>query len=287
MEARTSPPTARVASVKSPPPAQKREPVRAVPASAKFGVGDLVVCLDASKLEELGKHAGVVVNREAEKKLFTTKVVYDVRFLHRTLWRCPEKQLRRAEIAESVFPLVDLPLPALALVLFWLPDGGLQATVSSKFAAAFRDNVTWKRRCVEALKNVDVEEVFAAEKETSWMTFFFRHASYRIRIVTVFCFSQGVSLSGEFTTRCDPRMTVEAFLQKVSSHPRNRSRGLPRLSPHDPSKLGRRGQDGIVSELPDAKANCVFRQGDLKATIAEAGLVDGAVLEQPEQMMCD
>jgi hypothetical protein len=84
---------------------------------------------------------------------------------------------------------------------------------------------------------------------------------------------------------CEPRTTVEDFLEQVRTHPSNRQRGPPRLRPHDPRKIGNWGWGGgasVVSEHPAAKPNCEFHQGDLKATIAEAGLFSGAVLEQPE-----
>ncbi len=92
-------------------------------------------------------------------------------------------------------------------------------------------------------------------------------------------------MSGEFTVQCDPRITVEDFFAKVKAHPKNKQMrdGPPRLKPHDPSKLGRRGEQNKIIAEP----NCVFRQENPKATIAEAGLVDGAVLEQPEQMKRD
>jgi hypothetical protein len=43
----------------------------------------------------------------------------------------------------------------------------------------------------------------------------------------------------------------------------------------------------MVSADPDAKPNCRFVQDNPRATIAEAGLCDGAVLEQPELTMLD
>jgi hypothetical protein len=275
--------------------AQGKGKVKDSPASVEaaedFPVGCFVRSLDQ---EVLGAHLGVVLGKSSAKPEAPTpfaakpSIMLDVRFLHRTV-PCASRLLKRVEVEQSAFPLGDLPPPVLALVQYWLPlpDASLQATVSRKFAAAFRDNVTWKRRCAVTLKNVDIEAVFAAEKETSWMAFYRRHALYSIRVVTMFGHRGGTSLSGNFKIRCDPRMTVEAFLEKVASHPENRQRGPPRLSPHDPSRLGRRGPGGIVSAHPDAKPNCEFRQHDLKATIAEAGLVDGAVLEQPERMMCD
>jgi hypothetical protein len=259
----------------------------------EFPFGCFVRSLDPTMQEVLGAHLGVVMGKssakpEAPKPFGKPSFVYDVRTLHRTL-PCTSRLLKRVEVEQSAFPLGDLPPPVLALVQYWVPlgDAAIQACVSRKFAAAFRDNVTWKRRCAETLKNVDIETVFAAEKETSWMAFYRRHAVYRIRVVTVFGHRGGTSLSGNFEMQCDPRTTVEAFLLKVASHPENRQRGLPQLRPHDPSRLGRRGQYGIVSQNPDAKANCEFRQGDMSVTIAEAGLVDGAVLEQQERMMCD
>jgi hypothetical protein len=199
--------------------------------------------------------------------------------------------LQRVEVQPSAFPLADLPAPALALVMYWLPlgHGARQALVSRKFAAAFRDNVSWKRRCLDEVKGIDVEAVFAAEKETSWTVFYRRHAVYSIRIVTISWNNGCCVLVEDFGIMCDPRMTVKEFLQRVKSHPENKQWGPPVLEPHGPSKLTRRdARHGIVpSHQPGAKPNCRFRDNDLSATIAEAGLCDGAVLEQRERMLCD
>ena len=57
--------------------------------------------------------------------------------------------------------------------------------------------------------------------------------------------------------------------------------------PHDPSKLGTRGADGIESANPGAKPNCSLDVTDLNKKIKDVGLVNGAVLEQNETMMKD
>jgi hypothetical protein len=211
-----------------------------------------------------------------------------VRFLHETV-QCAASSLQHAQIAQSAFPLGELPAPALALVLFWLPlsDAAVLAVVSRKFATAFRDNVSWKRRCMVDLKGIDVEAVFAKEEKTSWMSFYRRHAVCRIRVVTVFYSMSGHLISGDFTIECAPHMTVKEFLAQVSADPKNRQKGAARLQPHDPSKLGRNNRNGFCSANPHAKPNCEFRQDDPGATIADAGLVNGAVLEQRERMLCD
>ncbi len=255
-----------------------------------FAPGDFVMSIDQSKLATFGNQPGVVLGKSKEKPNPKAKAtVYDVRVLHRVL-QCAAPLLQRVEVQQSAFPLAELPAPALALVLFWLPLGhaARHAVVCRKFAAAFGDNVSWKRRCGEDVKGIDVEAVFAAEKETSWLAFYRRHAVYRIRIVTVFRHRGGCTLSGDFTIECDPRMSVEAFLERVASHERNRQGVSSDLQPHDPSQLGRHdAQYQIVPNHPHAKPNCEFRQDNRQATIAEAGLHDGAVLEQPERNLCD
>lgn len=82
----------------------------------------------------------------------------------------------------SSFPLGDLPHPALALVLLWLPmrEAAEQACVSKRFAVAFRDNVSWQKRCHRDVKDIAVEATFATEKAQSWLHFYMRHTSYKI-----------------------------------------------------------------------------------------------------------
>ena len=272
---------------KSPAKGSQAKPAAAE--EAEFAPGEFVVNLDQSKQREFGTQPGVVLGRsKAKLKPKPKGKLYDVRVLRRTV-QCPAPLLQRVTIQQSAFPLGELPAPALALVLFWLPLGqaARQAVVSRKFASAFRDNVSWKRRCMEDVKGIDVEQVFAAEKETSWTAFYKRHTVWTIRIVTVFRHSGGNSLSGDFQIECAPGVTVKAFLEKVASHPQNRQRGAPLLQPHDASKLGRAGPGMLISKHPDAKPNCVFLQDNPYAALAEAGLCDGAVLEQRERMMCD
>lgn len=254
------------------------------PKDGEFVLGDFVINLDESKQAAFGSHPGVVLRRTRLKEDPKAET-YVVRVLERTVV-CAVSQLERVEVQQSAFPLADLPTPALALIMFFLPvrHAGRLTVVSHKFAAAFRDNVSWKRRCVAVIKRIDVEAVFAAEKETSWLAFFRRHSGFRIRIVTVVPHRGGRSISEDFTIECDPWITVAEFLSKVAAITAG---GTAILLPHDPRRLGRRGPDGTIPEKPDAKPNCEFRKDNLYSIISEAGLCDGAVLEQPGYLMRD
>ncbi len=84
-----------------------------------------------------------------------------------------------------------------------------------------------------------------------------------------------------------PGVSVATFLAAVEHHPENRQRSA-HVQPHDPSKLGMHDEQyRIVSDMPDARPNNSFDPSDLTRTVKEAGLCDGAVLEQRESMMCD
>ncbi len=259
----------------------------AAAAESGFALGDFVMLVDLRKRGVFGDQPGVIVGKSGTKS--KCKTTYTVRVLQKTL-QCAGRTLQRVEVQQSAFPLAELPAPVLALVLYWLPLGhaARQAVVSRKFAAAFRDNVSWKRRCMRDVTGIDVEATLLAEKENSWMAFYRRHAAYRICIVTVFENRGGRSVTEEFTIECCPRMSVETFLDMVAIHPLNRQALCTTLQPHDPSKLGRHdAQWEVISAHPGAKPNCSFRQDNGQATIAKAGLCDGAILEQPECMRWD
>jgi hypothetical protein len=248
-----------------------------------FSPGEFVVSLDEHKRAAFAGHPGVVVCKSAKSS--KAMAMFEVRLLHRTL-HCPACLLQKVEVQESAFPLRELPSPVLALVLFSLAlkNAAALAVVSRKFAAAFRDNVTWKRRCSENVTGMDIDTVFSSEKETSWMAFYHRHAPYRITIVTVLVCRAGRLHAGSFDLDCEPSMTVKDFLEKVRTHPQNRQPGAPWLQPHDPSHVGRnRGRAGFISANPTGRVNCVFRQFYPHVTIAEAGLNYGSMLEQHDR----
>ncbi len=198
-------------------------------------------------------------------------------------------ELVEATVEQSAFPLGQLPTTVVALVMYWLPmrEAGEVACICKRCATALGDNVTWKRRCLRDISGIDVEKTFAEEAEESWMSFYRQHANFLIRIVTVFEHRIGVCLTDEFKVSASPRMRVAEFVDMVSQHPRNRQEGIAILAPHDPSCLGRYERRELVKIFPDGKPNCSFASTDEDKTIAEAGLCDGAVLEQPERMRRD
>jgi hypothetical protein len=121
----------------------------------------------------------------------------------------------RAELRAADFPLPELPVPVLALVLFWLPlsDAAALARVSHKFAAAFRDNVSWKRRCVEDVKGIDVEAAFK-EGEASRMAFYKSRALFTVRVVTVSRMAGAARCRGSSHCSAPPERLSQHFCSK-------------------------------------------------------------------------
>jgi hypothetical protein len=104
----------------------------------------------------------------------------------------------------------------------------------------------------------------------------------------VFSHRGGSSINGDFTISVPPQLSVRAFLSAVAKDPKNKQHSLESLRPHDPSHLGRRNQDHhVIPSNPGAKPNCTFDVSDLSKSIKDAGLMNGAVLEQPENNMRD
>ncbi len=143
---------------------------------------------------------------------------------------------------------------------------------------------------------------FAATRSPDWLEFYRNNALWHVRyaaraygdglteaarsVVTVFRSRGGCSLSGNFTVSVLPSATVASFLAAVARHPDNRQHSA-HLQPHDPAKLGRHNaQYVIVPTQPDTKPNNAFDPSILDRTVKDAGLCNGAVLEQPESM-CD
>ncbi len=133
-----------------------------------------------------------------------------------------------ATIEVSEFRLAELPSPVLSLVLFWLPmrQAAEAACVSKRFAAAFRDNVTWKRRCVLQLNWMDVEAAFAKTKDNlgnSWMHFFKKHTVLEVHIVTIGKRSDETVVVERFTVYPSPQSSVSDLFLMVTNHARNRA----------------------------------------------------------------
>lgn len=94
-------------------------------------------------------------------------------------------------------------------------------------------------------------------------------------------------MSGDFKIGVRPSATVASFLAAVAAHPKNRQQSA-HLAPHNPARIGRHDDDyNLVPDAPDAKPNNSFDPSDGSRTVKEAGLFDGAVLEQPEEMRRD
>lgn len=196
-------------------------------------------------------------------------------------------------VQESEFRLLDLPMPALASVLRHLgwSCGVEVAPLCRKLAAAFADGGSWHRQVLQDTDQSEAEvlQSFDASGAKSWMEYYRTHGLWNIRIVTVFRHRGGRSLSGDFTIQVQPGLSVRAFLTAVMKHPKNKqTRGgcnlqrLVKLKPHDPRQLTRAPPD-----LEIAGPNCQFDATKHDISVREAGLRNGAVLEQPEMLRKD
>lgn len=188
------------------------------------------------------------------------------------------------------FPLLKLPLPALSRVMASLPwSSAAAASLTCKaLLVAFRDERVWKER---TLREDPAAQLCNNE---SWFRACERVTFFKIRIVTVFYHRGGRTISGDFTVRVSPKVTVVQFLKLINNPVFNKQArngvGATSFSPHDPSKLYSYKSDGKTQPFPDGVPNCKWEvQGkDLNTlTIQEAGLSEGACLEQAEMTMFD
>ena len=283
-----------------------------------FEVGDIVVSNDSfyeqqkkkkQEAPEFGGDGSAVVvavsgqqiavetwntQKHRKKKLFEKRV----RYPKKTIW-VHQDSLVKKSIEACPLELAKLPPPALSMVLSFLTlkEAAYVARVNKKFLAAFKDENVWKSRCMRNM-GMDVEEAYRKEGEGGWMKFYKKHAVWSVEVVTVFTHRGGRCINGTFKVTVYPSMTVQDFLRHLEKHPGNRqsahgwgSKPRPKAhtlyKPHDPSQLGKWDDRGKSGEKP----NCAFEVEDVKnhsvLTIKEAGLCNGAVLEQREMMMCD
>jgi hypothetical protein len=174
--------------------------------AASFGVGDLV------KLRAgLPRPAGVIVARHVYRAALR-RPVYAVEALDwggvstlsmeedwpvvpsRCVW-LEEERLEPHECQSQAFPLDQLPVEVLAVVLRLLPvlHGAVQARTSRKFCRAFRDNKLWRSVAAQrlALSGDEVERCFAAQSHATWFAFCRANCYWKIVVVTgskVSCF---------------------------------------------------------------------------------------------------
>lgn len=209
--------------------------------------------------------------------------------------------LRQHAIVTNTFPILDLPLPALALVIHSLGlHGACWASMTCrKFLSAFRHELIWKEKAIclhnetkEKKENGSGTHFFLSpfNGACDWWTAY-RQLYWRITVVTMFHHMRGCSISGSFFVNVLPTCSVQHLVHLFNSHKDNRQTGKGEwllepneFKPHNPNRVGAWGR--TVEE----SSNCKFEiEGkDLAVlTVAEAGLCDGAILEIGERMMCD
>lgn len=198
--------------------------------------------------------------------------------------------LAKHDVVPNSFPILRLPLPALAAVLHSL--GTVEAAWASvtckRFLLAFRHELIWKEKTLLAM-----ERAVLVSPGADWFTIFRDKACWTITVVSIFSHRGGTSISGTFSIAVSPKCTVERLLELLNRSRKNAhaSFSVADYKPHDPSLLGKRENGGEMKlDNPNGKPNCQFEvEGkDLSIlTIAEAGLGDGAVLEVRERLLCD
>lgn len=263
-----------------------------------------------------GCEAGVVVAQSANKEWVVVRVnsiqdefeynrphmdlLYDgkimllgkPRYLHRRVSFVSTSLLSKHDVVPNSFPIMDLPLTALAIVLHSL--GTVEASWASmtckRFLCAFRHELLWKAKTVSVV-GPDV----VVDAGSDWFRTYRDKAFWTITVVTVF-WNRGVrSVKGKFSVSVNPKCTIMHLLDLLDMCRQNRQAtrgrlGVSAYKPHDPSRLGRRDVGGFVSNDPSATPNCRFDVygKDLSiSTVAEAGLCNGAMLETEAQMKVD
>ncbi len=124
--------------------------------------------------------------------------------------------------------------------------------------------------------------MIAEGKDFSWFDVYKKCCKITVRIVTVFRRGQNARIHEDYSICVNPHMRVATFLSLFRLR-----RDLVR--PHDPSHIGGCVAFTFVADDPDGKPNCTFSMEDETVSISEAGLVDGAILEQNVviRMDCD
>lgn len=125
----------------------------------------------------------------------------------------PEAKLQPHTVTVDAFPLEDLPVPVLGLILGQLScgDAALASTTNKKMHRAFLEAASWRARSLKVYGKGDIDAAFEAEHCSSWMDFFRRQCSFTIRVVTLFGHRGGQSLSGDFKLVVSPEMVRLSF----------------------------------------------------------------------------
>jgi hypothetical protein len=181
----------------------------------------------------------------------------------------------------SAFPLEQLPLSCLSVVLSALPlrEAAALAVVSQRFRRAFNDEVAWRHRC-EAEPGV----MEHSDGTQSFRELFRQHGPWRIRVLSINRDGSRLASAEEhdsFYVMCRPTITVSQ-LQHLILNSRRMRMPLPRmdsLEPFDPRKVVQEKGRIPHAWLPDwPQPNCSFDASNPAADIRSAGLVPEAVL---------
>lgn len=242
----------------------------------------------------------VLVNAAQKDHLNDTRVPENLRA---GLWgKIPKSLLKRCSVVSTIFlvkyevscmdkgfPILQLPLPALALVLHSLGgiDKAAWASVTCKrFHSAFRHELIWKEKTLAAAAVVKAESLFC----NNWFETYRDHACWTIHVLRLFFSRVGVSLSRSYVVKVNPLSSLQRLLHLMTSV-MEMEVSVSSLRPHNPVRLGFFKDGQFVASNPEAKPNCRFDVPDKNLlegiSLVQCGLCDGAVLELPEQMMCD
>lgn len=195
----------------------------------------------------------------------------------------PDQLVIHDVVVNETFPMMQLPPPALSLVLHHLGiAGGAWASLTCKrFLAAFRDEVIWHAR-------VQAEVGVLMTKEVSWWNTFHRHAHWTIH-VAILLNMYGFLLRKRFSIEISPHASVDRLIQRLNYAKENvasrrvlfMSRAYTFFNPKN--LIVNIDGDELLAAMNGP--NCTFNlpiQDLTQISVAQSGLIDGAVLQIEE-----
>jgi len=197
------------------------------------------------------------------------------------------------ELESNTFPLNQLPKAIWPTVLVQLETNSLLfiSLVCKDWKSHVEQDAHWKLRSENELTWLEnVEKHFSTEKQKNnsltWREFF-KESLWEITIHEIFSGRGGSSITATFKVRIRPDATVQEFLKKCKENPANPQRHRMEIQtfyPHDPSRIGKQTQQGIVSNSNESP-NCTW-SAKSETLVRDSGLCNGAVLAM-SSLKCD
>ncbi len=196
--------------------------------------GEFVVVCDTSVASWFGRGAALVLKKDPRNSTMlavvgshwpfqnrlriTNDTPVDERLPYRAFWINQSQVRPHSVVINTTFRFDDLPVTAVAVVLSYLSlhDAALMALVNKRFAAAFRDESTWRRRLARE------EVVVPASVPTSASSMQrYQASAWRVHIVSLLEHQAGCSITQHFCVVVSPLMPMRDFLALVRIDERN------------------------------------------------------------------